>query len=117
MSFTGFLGNKATLTDKDGNVLGEFEVTSCYIIFDSRTGSKTYKFEGFEGGKLPITFKCSIGDIDLSISNIDNGCDEYCDDTCPHKSKIKSQCSHIWKKYVGFMESYDYCETCNEKKK
>lgn len=24
---------------------------------------------------------------------------------------------HKWKKYVGFIESYEYCEDCDEKRK
>ena len=29
---------------------------------------------------------------------------------CSHK------CDHAWKKYEGFMDRYDYCEKCNEKR-
>jgi hypothetical protein len=29
---------------------------------------------------------------------------------CSHK------CDHTWKKYEGFMDRYDYCEKCNEKR-
>ena len=29
---------------------------------------------------------------------------------------LKTTCSHKWKKYVGFIEEYDYCEVCDEKR-
>ena len=29
----------------------------------------------------------------------------------------KAPCAHKWKRYNGFMDSYDYCEHCDEKKK
>jgi hypothetical protein len=32
-------------------------------------------------------------------------------DDMPHS------CNHKWKRYVGFTDIYDYCETCGDKKK
>lgn len=31
-------------------------------------------------------------------------------------SNIVDKCNHRWKTYVGFTESYKYCEICGEKK-
>lgn len=30
--------------------------------------------------------------------------------------KIEKTCQHSWKKYVGLMDSFDYCEKCDEKR-
>lgn len=30
---------------------------------------------------------------------------------------FQTTCSHKWKKYVGFIEEYDYCEVCDEKRR
>lgn len=38
---------------------------------------------------------------------------ECCDALVPVAAK---NCSHVWKKYTGFMDNYDYCEKCNEKR-
>ena len=31
-------------------------------------------------------------------------------------SPDKTRCSHVWKKYEGFTESYDFCDLCPAKK-
>lgn len=36
-----------------------------------------------------------------------------------HPDKIsddKSKCKHVWKKYNGLSQSYEYCESCDEKR-
>lgn len=30
---------------------------------------------------------------------------------------FKDSCQHKWKRYHGLMDSFDYCETCDEKRK
>lgn len=37
------------------------------------------------------------------------------DEMSKPKISVKS-CDHIWKHYQGLNETFDYCETCNEKK-
>jgi len=31
-------------------------------------------------------------------------------------TQLKKNCSHKWKKYMGFTDTYQYCEHCDEKK-
>lgn len=42
----------------------------------------------------------------------------YSNDVLSWKRMInyKGKCYHIWKKYVGFIEQYEFCEKCNEKR-
>lgn len=42
----------------------------------------------------------------------------YSNDVLPWNQMInyKGRCSHIWTKYVGFREEYEYCTKCEEKR-
>lgn len=42
----------------------------------------------------------------------------YSNDALPWNQMInyKKQCSHIWTKYIGFREEYEYCTKCEEKR-
>lgn len=42
----------------------------------------------------------------------------YSKDVLPWKQMInyKGGCFHKWVRYVGFIEEYEYCEKCNEKR-
>lgn len=41
--------------------------------------------------------------------------DEFDDDV--YETINKLQCQHKWKHYQGLVETYEYCELCNEKRK
>lgn len=38
------------------------------------------------------------------------------DEMSKPRISITKSCDHIWKHYQGLNETFDYCETCNEKK-
>lgn len=65
-------------------------------------GSEYYHISWDSGGS---EFRlASIADIDLDF------------DLPYGVSNTVNKCNHRWKTYVGFTESYEYCELCNAKR-
>jgi len=75
------------------------------VILDKYSGSdgSEYYHISWDSGAAEIR-RASIADIDLDFD-------------FPHStSNATDKCNHRWKTYVGFTESYEYCELCNVKR-
>ena len=89
-----------TIKDANGNVIYE-GICSSYSLSIDRNGRKI-KAEGLDLQPVVSVPKgiefvpLNLGIDDLKVS--------------------EAECEHKWKKYQGFTDSYDYCDTCGVKK-
>jgi hypothetical protein len=90
------------ITDKDtGEVLHEGLVTSWRVEISRNSGRK-FSFEGIQLIKAkkeePTHYMARAAE--------------------PPRTQYfeTKRCDHVWKSYEGFMDKYNYCEKCNEKR-
>ncbi len=86
------------IIDEDtGDIMHEGFVTSWQWSFSSYNGKK-FNFEGVEMPKGAAVPPSGIYNASIPIL------------------KTATKCDHSWKTYQGFMDQYEYCDKCNEKK-
>ena len=110
-----FKGGKVKITDKDGKVIAEGDVTDI----------KLSKIDPKDLLGLPI-IKTWVEEIDeelkkaFELIDIKTVSPEELDKFMIKPDSgipIYRKCEHKWKHYQGLFESFDYCEICDEKKK
>ena len=68
--------------------------------------SPNYQLSYLVWGIVPI-----IPHIKVDIRDFKDAKHEYMDKV------VSAPCNHKWKRYTGLMDSFDYCEICDEKRK
>lgn len=122
---------KITITDKQtGEVLLEQECfVKNYSISRSRGTQPIYTMGRYDAAEFvecvrPPSTEFSLNGIILpspeetpNEAPVPKKLNFFSNERVDMPDYFKKQCEHRWKRYEGFMENYDFCEICNEKRK
>jgi hypothetical protein len=96
-----------TIVDKDtGKIVRTGMVRSMSVEYSRHDNHvRSFRFEGIELIKIQREVVEPMHYLGRGGENV------------PKPQYFESKkCQHSWKRYEGFMDKYDYCEKCNEKR-